>query len=224
MAITDDLEAWLRSGIYRIGEMEVLCNLDAHPYALCHWQDVSLAKQPGFGGLCLFTSPDAAREISNHDADGAYRFAKGQTNLRRGWLLAVEDIVGLRLALDLFYPAAVGLFRALQQNSLEVEHLRDKLNRQTGMYRHARNISDGGAQQLVQEICGPAHQCAKRILWQLDASTPLEESAASRYTGIPTPTPEHQAIPLLCREACNHFVAQCRIRAKKEFEQSHSAG
>jgi sirohydrochlorin cobaltochelatase len=218
MAISDDLQAWLQSGVHRIGEIEMLTNLDSYPYALCHWQDADLAREPGFGGLEVSASPDAARGISNHDADGAYRFAKGQTNLRRGWLLVLGDLASLRLALDLFYPAALGLYRALKLGTLEVEHLRDKLNRQTGMYRHARNISDAGAQELVTEMCGPAHQCAKRILWQLDPDTPLADSEASRFDGISTPVPAQQAIPLLCREACNHFVAQCRIRAKREFD------
>jgi len=218
MAISDDLQAWLQSGVHRIGEIEILTNLDSYPYALCHWQDADLARELGFGGLEVCASPDAARGISNHDADGAYRFAKGQTNLRRGWLLVLDDLASLRLALDLFYPAALGLYRALKLGTLEVEHLRDKLNRQTGMYRHARNISDAGAQELVTEICGPAHQCAKRILWQLNPETPLADSEASRFDGIPTPVPAQQAIPLLCREACNHFVAQCRVRAKREFD------
>jgi sirohydrochlorin cobaltochelatase len=124
----------------------------------------------------------------------------------------------LRLALDQFYPACVGLFLAQQGGTLEVEMLRDKLNRQTGMYRFARSISDAGAQKLVQEVCGPAHQCAKKILWKLDAQTPLEDSEASRFNGIPGNVPESKAIPLLCREACNHFVAECRKAAKAEFE------
>ena len=87
------------------------------------------------------------------------------------------------------------------------------------MYRFARNISDSGAQELVRTVCGPAHQCAKRILWQIDAATPLEDSEASRFNGIPGNVPENEAIPLLCREACNHFVAECRRVAKVEFEQ-----
>ena len=37
-----------------------------------------------------------------------------------------------------------------------------------------------GAQKLVQEVCGPAHRCAKKILWQLDLQTPLDDSEASR--------------------------------------------
>jgi hypothetical protein len=91
------------------------------------------------------------------------------------------------------------------------------------MYRFARNISDEGAQKLVQTVCGPAHQCAKRILWNITQDTPLEDSEASRFNGIPGNVPETEAIPLLCREACNHFVAECRRVAKQEFEQKPQA-
>lgn len=223
-SITEHLHTWLEAGIHRIGEIEILRDVGHYPFALCHWLDASAAREAEFGGLTLHTDPDAARMLSNTDDQGEYRFAKGQTNLRRGWLLAVHDLDALRLALDLFYPAALGLFRAFREDTISVEFLRDKLNRQTGMYRYARTISDEGAQQLVTEVCGPAHQCAKRILWQLDATTPLAESEASLYRGIPTPTAEDKAIPLLCREACNHFVAQCRIRAKQEFERSQANG
>ena len=90
------------------------------------------------------------------------------------------------------------------------------------MYRFARTISDSGAQSLVQHVCGPAHNCARRILWKIDADTPLDDSDASRYSGIPTNIPESEAIPLLCREACNHFVAECRKAAKQEFETKPS--
>lgn len=124
----------------------------------------------------------------------------------------------LLLALDQFYPACVGLFLAQQGGILEIESLREKLNRQTGMYRFARSISDVGAQALIQQVCGPAHQCAKKILWQIDETTPLDDSEASRFNGIPSNLSEMEAIPLLCREACNHFVAECRKAAKAEFD------
>ncbi|MEI8039309.1 MAG: hypothetical protein WCJ14_13040 [Verrucomicrobiota bacterium] len=109
---------------------------------------------------------------------------------------------------------------ATRHGTLEVKNLRDKLGRQSGMYRLARAISDAGAQQLVREVCGPAHQCAKRILWRLDANTPLEHSEASRFNGISGDVPPGEAIPLLCREACNHFVAECRRVAKAEASPS----
>jgi sirohydrochlorin cobaltochelatase len=212
------LQNLIQSGIHRIGELEIQTNVHNQPYTICHHADAGLSCAPGYGGLQLHEGPSDARDISTYAADGTYRFTKGQVNLKRGWVMTLASEQELRLALDQFYPACLNLFLAWQDGSLEIESLRDKLNRQTGMYRFARSISDAGAQKLVQQVCGPAHQCAKKILWQLDAGTPLDDSEASRFNGIPGDIPESEAIPLLCREACNHFVAECRKAAKAEFE------
>lgn len=209
----------LRSGIHRIGQLEIHTDLYGYSYGVCHCDDAHLATEPAFGGLEIHEGPGDARDLSTYAEDGTYRFTKGQTNLKRGWVMVLNDEEELRHALDQFYPACVGLFLAQQGGTLEIETLRDKLNRQTGMYRFARSVSDAGAQRLVQQVCGPAHQCAKKILWQLDSATPLDDSEASRFNGIPGGLPESEAIPLLCREACNHFVAECRKAAKAEFEK-----
>lgn len=219
MSLADVLAQALASGIHRIGQIEIqTIDSNAHRYRLCHVEDMALAASPDFGGLTAHRQADAARDLSTFSPDGEYRFSKAQTNLARGWVLLLDGLDELHRALDLFYPAALGVWAAQQDGSLEVQHLRDKLNRQTGMYRFARNVSDAGAQQLVRDLCGPAHQCAKRILWQLDAATPLEDSEASRYPGIPGDLPAGEAIPLLCREACNHFVSECRKISKAEAE------
>ena len=219
MKIAEQLQNLIRDEIHRIGEIEIQTNVFNVAYALSHWQDAERVSAADFGGLTIHEGPDAAREISTYAEDGSYRFTKGQVNLKRGWVMLLRDEEELRQALDLFYPACLGLFLAHRNGALEVEYLRDKLNRQTGMYRFARNISDAGAQELVRRVCGPAHQCAKRILWKIDAGTPLEDSEASRFNGVPGDLSENEAIPLLCREACNHFVAECRRVAKAEFEQ-----
>jgi sirohydrochlorin cobaltochelatase len=222
MSLASELQKLLDSGVHCIGQLKIQTNVSNYPYILCHVEDADRSTATDFGGLQCFEGPAAAREISTHADDGSYRFTKGQTNLKRGWVMILADAEELRQALDQFYPAAVGLFIAQRKGTLEVQNLRDKLNRQTGMYRFARTISDSGAQRLVQEVCGPAHQCAKHILWQIDANTPLDDSEASRYRGNPANLPAHEAIPLLCREACNHFVAECRKAAKAEFEQKDS--
>jgi 4Fe-4S iron-sulfur cluster binding domain/DR2241 stabilising domain len=218
MSLVLELRNLIAVGIHRIGEIELLADFSGQPYVLCHYADLELCKLPEFGDLKLHRGPAAARAISTYAADGDYRFTKGEISLQRGWVMTLADAEELRLALDQFYPACAGLFLAWQQGTLEIETLRDKLNRQTGMYRFARSISDAGAQKLITEVCGPAHRCAKKILWQLDPETPLDDSEASRYNGILGSLTQREAIPLLCREACNHFVAECRKAAKAEFE------
>ncbi len=218
MSLALELRSLLRSGIHCIGEVEILIETNGFTYVLCHYLDAELCTEPAFGGLDYQIGPSAARDISLYSESGEYRFAKAMINLRRGWAIALETEEELRQALDLIYPAGVALDIARRKGTLEVENLRDKLNRQTGMYRFARSISDAGAQALVEKVCGPAHNCARRILWQIDGDTPLQDNEASRYNGIPSGLPESESIPLLCREACNHFVAECRKAAKAEFE------
>jgi sirohydrochlorin cobaltochelatase len=210
MPIAEELAKLLHQGVRRIGELEFHAIVSNESLVIFHWQDRERVGQAGHGGLKVYMGPSAARELSLFTADGHYRFAKGQQNLRRGWLMVLRDEEELRQAIDQFYPAGLGLFLAWQNGTLEVEHLRAKLARQTGMYRAARAISDPEAQRLVREVCGPDQHCAKRILWQIDGSTPLEDSEASRYNGISNDVPSAEAVPLLCREACNHLVAECR--------------
>lgn len=218
MSIATELRNLLRAGVHRIGELELQTGLHGHAFAICHHEDAAAAGEAAFGGLVVHEGPSAARDLATWSDDGVYRFAKGQTNLKRGWVMVLENEEALRQALDQIYPAGVGVFLAHRDGTLEIQNLREKLIRQTGMYRFARNVSDAGAQRLVREVCGPAHQCARRILWRIDENTPLEDSEASRYNGIVGDLPENEAIPLLCREACNHFVAECRKLAKQEFE------
>ena len=207
--ITDRLLQALESGCDRLGEIQILQDHHGSDFALCHHED-----HDALEALEVHRGAGAARGIATWAVDGHYRFTKGELSLKRGWLLLLDNVAQLRQALDLFYPAALGLWIADQQGTLEVQHLREKLRRQTGMYKFARNISDEGAQKLVQDVCGPGNCCVKKILWQLDAETPLQDSEASRFDGTLAPG----SIPLLCREACNHFVAECRKASKAEFE------
>jgi sirohydrochlorin cobaltochelatase len=214
MKLAERLAAVIAGGVRQIGEVSITAMEGG--YELRHRDDLETQADM----LESHSGPDAAREISTWAEDGHYRFTKGELSLRRGWRLRVSSAEELRQALDGFYPAAAGLWFSLQDGSLTVEHLRAKLDRQTGMYRFARNLSDAGAQQLVTEVCGPGNCCVKRILWQIDETTPLIDSEASRYDGVVGDIDRAAAIPLLCREACNHFVAEARKASKAEAEQA----
>jgi sirohydrochlorin cobaltochelatase len=212
------LKDLILSGVHQIGQIYIHRDLCEFPYALFHIDDEDLATQPAFGGLEHNRGAAMARDISTYAEDGDYRFTKGKINLKRGWIMTLKDETELLHALDQFYPACTALFMKHRDGALPIEDLRVKLGRQTGMYRYAGSISDDGAQELVKKVCGPAHNCAKKILWKLNANTPLVDSEASRFNGIPGAAAENEAIPLLCREACNHFVAECRKAAKAEFD------
>ncbi len=214
LTVAEKLRRALASGIQCMGEIAIETNAGIDRFRLCHVADVGRSKEVEGGGLAVFHGPGAARELASHAEDGSYRFLKAQRNLRRGWLLLLDSVADLRLALDHFYPACVGLWLAQQDGTLEVGNLRDKLQRQSGMYRLAKSLDDAALQALVPQTCSPAIPCARRILWQIDADTPLGPSAASQCSGLLDGVPATAAIPLLCREACNHFVAECLASAK----------
>jgi sirohydrochlorin cobaltochelatase len=217
MKLAERLSDAISGGIRRIGQIAI--RPQDGGYLLCHIDDEN-------GDHALLEKLDgsaAARDLSTWAEDGHYRFTKGELSLKRGWLLQLSSAEEFRQALDHFYPAAAGLWFAQKDGRLEIEHLRDKLNRQTGMYRFARTLSDAGAQRLVREVCGPGNCCVKKILWQIDANTPLEDSEASRFDGVVGEIDRSQAIPLLCREACNHFVAEAR-KASKAEQDAKAAG
>ena len=214
MSLTQKLTEALAGGLQQIGQIKILTDHDLAPFVLVHLDD----EDADFSSLNAHPTPDKAREIGLYTPHGDYRFTKGEMSLPGGWLLLLQSPGEVRQALDLFYPASLGLWAAWKDGSVRTQNLRDKLGRQTGMYRHAANVSDVGAQELIQSVCGPANKCVKKILWQLDENTPLDDSEASRFNGIVSNTAENKAIPLVCQEACNHFVAQARKKSKDELE------
>ena len=216
MSLTQTLTQALDDGLNQIGQIAIL--RDEKSITLCHLDDLEKVKSGNTGDLIRHTNPADAVELSLYAADGHYRFTKGELSLRSGWLFQLNSVAELRDTLDHFYPASLGLWAAEKEGRLHIQNLRDKLDRQSGMYRHAGKITDKGAHEVIRETCGPANQCVKKILWQLDDHTPLEENEATTFPGILHGKTQPQAIPLLCQEACNHLVAQCRKKAKAEFE------
>ena len=212
MSLNQKLTDALASGIDQIGQLRILQN----PLRLHHLDDSDL------DALEIHTHPQDAREIGLYTPEGQYRFTKGELSLKRGWIFHLASIAELRQTIDLFYPASLGLWNAWKNDTIRVQNLRDKLGRQTGMYRHSRNVSDQGAQELVQSLCGPANKCVKKILWQIDPDQALADSQASRFNGIVANASEETAIPMVCQEACNFFVAQARKKSKAEFEAKES--
>lgn len=211
---TASLIAAIQSGVNRIGEIFIESNVSIGCFILFHHADAALARMENHGGLELFSGPAEARQISLYARDGSYRFLKAQRNLRRGWLMEIDSPTDLRLALDHFYPAALGLWLSHREGALQVENLREKLERQSGMYRRAKMIDDERAQVLVPATCAADPGCARKILWALSPTQPLIPSPATTCNGIASNVPETSAIPLLCASPCNHFVAECLAASK----------
>ena len=204
-------------------------------FILAHRDDASLHR--------LQTHRDAenAFEIAKYDDAGNYRPLKTAPNLRRGWRLELATIEELRRALDYFYPGRLALFAAWKSGHLKTTPLRETLDRQSGMYRVATKISDLQINDLVADFCRSDSGCLRTILWSRDrncviASTklptekfdPAYDQACNRRPASDArashPPSWHSGaagseaatVPLLCQEACNLLVAECRKVVKGE--------
>lgn len=196
--ILETLERWLANGGNRIGQIVI------EDFSLSHHED------HGKNGLEVVEGAEQARQLALYDDDGQYRPLKTAPNLRHGWKLLVGSTEELRLALDYFYPAMLGTWVALLNGDLAPVHLRQTLERQSGMYAVASKITDPAADTLVHSTCGPG--CLRTILWGLNADRPITSMDAERFDPSAT---ANNTIPLLCAEACNLLVAAARVTVKK---------
>ena len=176
--------------------------------------------------LQTFRNAQDAIEIAKYDDAGNYRALKTAPNLRHGWRLELDTLEELRCALDCFYPGRLAIFAAWKRDQLQTTPLRETLDRQSGMYRVAAKISDPELDDLVADFCRSNGGCLRTILWKRDArgtspSTKLpDEKFDPRYDqagmlGRPGSTIP-ATVPLLCQEACNLLVAECRKVVKGE--------
>jgi sirohydrochlorin cobaltochelatase len=191
------LECLTRAGEFTIGQIRVRPGFE-----LIHILDSSAEN------LEVFTSAEDALQIALYDADRKFRPLKSAPNLRRGWLLRVTSIPELRLALDHFYPAALGLWVSFIHGRLPVTSWRETVGRQTGMYRIVGKITDDQSRELVASVCNQDSGCIRSILWPLAEGQPGPRTveAAEILKGGCTP----KSLPILCREACNLLVAAGR--------------
>ena len=203
---TQELERWLRAGGRHVGQ---LCVLPAEGgWNLRHADDA------GRGDLTLFSRWEDARVLANLDDTGAYRPLKTAPNLRHGWRLLLPDVNSVRLALDYFYPAMLGVWLANGRGEVTPEELRGTLGRQTGMYRITQKLTDEQAQRLVAKQCRGNDGCLKIILWRISAGVSIPLLPPEKFRADATPA---DSLPLLCQEACNILIAAARKMVKDEF-------
>jgi sirohydrochlorin cobaltochelatase len=195
-------------------------------FVLSHRDDKSVDQ------LKVFRSAEDASNIAKYDDAGNYRPLKTAANLRHGWRLELDTLEELQRALDYFYPGRLAVFNAWKKGRLQTRPLRETLDRQSGMYRVAAKISDSQIDDLVADFCRSNGGCLRTILWKRDqegaiasAKLPKEkfdpgfdQVMASKPPGSPTPgtTAIPATVPLLCQEACNLLVAECRKVVKGE--------
>jgi len=197
-------------------------------FVLSHRDEASLVQ------LQPYRDAEDAVEIAKYDDAGNYRPLKTAPDLRHGWRLELATVEELRRALDYFYPGRLAIFAAWKSGDLKTTALRDTLDRQSGMYRVAAKISDSQINDLVADFCRSDSGCLRTILWKRDregaiASTKLPKekfdpgcdqvltSCSCRPVGDAHASHSEAAtVPLLCQEACNLLVAECRKIVKGE--------
>ncbi len=200
----------LKKGKNIIGEIAL--NQEKNHFFLRHRQDLNVDASE----LKFYSSPEAAREIARYDAIGNYRPLKTARTLARGWLLQLGTIEEVALALDFFYPAALNLYDAWLQGTLEATPLRETLSRQTGMYRITQLLTDEQAQPLIAKQCYSESGCLRKMLWSISLDQKITSLPEEKINVAAVASSE---IPLLCREACNLLVAAARDVVKKQSTQ-----
>jgi sirohydrochlorin cobaltochelatase len=196
-------------------------------FVLSHRDDEKLDQ------LQAFRNAEDAIEIAKYDDAGNYRPLKTAPNLRHGWRLELDTFEEVKRALDYFYPARLAIFRAWKTGQLRTTALRETLARQSGMYRVAAKISDSQINVVVGNFCRSDGGCLRTILWKRDkrgtvASTKLPKDkfdpAVDQAAGCSrrpvgdarASCSEPATVPLLCQEACNLLIGECRKVVKGE--------
>jgi sirohydrochlorin cobaltochelatase len=200
-------------------------------FVISHRDDASLDQ------LQTYRDAEDAVGIAKYNDAGNYRPLKTAPNLRHGWRMELATVEELRRALDYFYPGRLAVFAAWKSGYLKSTALRETLDRQSGMYRVAAKISDPQINNLVADFCRSDGGCLRTILWKRDrngiiASTKLpNEKFDSVYDQVMATCSRRPAgdarashseaatVPLLCQEACNLLVAECRKVVKSESER-----
>jgi sirohydrochlorin cobaltochelatase len=207
--ISDELARLIREGYDALGELEF--TVSSSGYRLYHYADRNSLSEAQ-----VYHSAEDARQIAKYDASGAYRALKGAPNLPRKWILELANINDLKRALDYFYPGAMATWLAYREGKAKPVCLRQTLNRQTGMYRVTRKLTDDQAQSLVKETCRSDGRCLRTILWGLEPEQPPDFLPSSKSDPAIDQTGQSRpALPFLCLEACNLLVAAARTTVKK---------
>jgi len=199
----------------RFGQL-LIQRTSAGGFVVCHRDDENAA------GLKSLRRTEDAIEIVRYDQAGKYRPLKTAPTLRRGWKLEVVDLGELRRALDYFYPGRLAILAAWTEEQLVVTPLRETLDRQSGMYRVAANISDEQIDEVVASTCRSDGGCLRTILWKRDARGAVTSTKLPPEKFDPAYDQSgrgENAIPLLCQEICSLLLNECRKAVKGEINE-----
>src|SRR4051812_43132213 len=152
------------------------------------------------------------REVALANEAGEYRPLKTAPDLRRGWRFFAATLAEVRHALDLLYPAMLGVLLDFQRGEVAAVPLRETLARQSGMYAVTKKLTDEQAQALIHGVCRSDGGCLKSILWRISDGVPVTSLPAAKFDPAINQSPLAVAapLPMLCHEACNILIARAR--------------
>jgi hypothetical protein len=158
--------------------------------------------------LDSYDDPLDARELAKHDDRGRYRPLKAAPSLQSGWSFAALGPNDLVTAVEVFYPATVPNWYREREGELDVDHWRETVGRQSGIYGVVKTWDRGEGYEHVNwvaEACCDDSQCLKRREWQYDDETDLDVDGGD---GV-----------FPCREPCSVVISAARQWTKLESEE-----
>jgi hypothetical protein len=140
--------------------LEVLCSPSTHGIDLRHVRD---AGRPDTELQPL--APLALGAWAETTSRGAFRPNRSAPTLRSGWRCHVATDADLHEALEQLYPGALADWHAWESGTATTTSFREFVDRQAGMYRVTRNLTDAGADAAAQAGCCRA-LCLRRRCWR----------------------------------------------------------
>ncbi|MFB6117616.1 DR2241 family protein [Halosegnis sp.] len=161
--------------------------------------------------LAVHDEPLEARSLVKTDDDGRYRPLKTAPSLPHGWVFV--DLTGRECAetVEYVYPATIANWYLERQGELDIDHWRDAVSRQSGIYGVVKTWDRGEGYEHVNwvaEACCDDSQCLKRREWQYDDETALDVDGGD---GV-----------FPCREPCSLVIAAARKWTRLEAEQERT--
>ncbi len=161
--------------------------------------------------LDTYDDPLSAREVVTFDDDGRYRPLKTAPTLPTGWAFPDLGPRAVYETVETIYPATVANWHREREGRLDVDHWRETMERQSGIYGVIRTWDRGEGHEHVNWVtaaCCDDSQCLKRREWEYDEETALDVDGGD---GV-----------FPCREPCSLVVSAARKWTQLEGEQSRA--
>ncbi|GAB3417287.1 DR2241 family protein [Haloparvum alkalitolerans] len=154
-----------------------------------------------------YDDPLEARRLVKFDDDDRYRPLKTAPTLPTGWVFAALDHRSVYETVETVYPATVANWHREREGELDVNHWRETMERQSGIYGVIRTWDRGEGHEHVNWVAEATcddSQCLKRREWEYDEETDLDVDGGD---GV-----------FPCREPCSLVVSAARKWTKLEGE------